>query len=167
MSFQSLQWLFPIAVTLHNGEEALWFPDWSRKAARWPAPVEPGVFGFAVLVFTLLAFFVTWLSVRSGKQTPWTYLYFGYMAAVLANAFIPHIAVSAGTRSYMPGLATATVVNVPVLSLLTWLAVNEGYVSGWKAAEYSACVGGIGLVSIPLLFKLGRVLKLDGRRPRT
>jgi len=167
MSFQSLQWLFPIAVTLHNGEEALWFPDWSRKAARWPAPVEPGVFGFAVVVFTLLAFVVTWLSVRSGKQTLWTYLYFGYMAAVLANAFIPHIAVSAGTRSYMPGLATATVVNVPVLSLLTWLAVNEGYVSGWKAAEYSACVGGIGLVSIPLLFKLGRVLKLDGRRPRT
>jgi hypothetical protein len=167
MSFQSLQWLFPIAVTLHNGEEALWFPDWSRKAARWPAPVELGVFGFAVAVFTLLAFVVTWLSVRSGKQTLWTYLFFGYMAAVLANAFIPHIAVSAATRSYMPGVATATLVNFPVLSLMIWLAFKEEFVSGWKAAGYSSCVACILLVSIPLLFKLGRVLKLDGRRPGT
>lgn len=167
MSFQSLQWLFPVAVTLHNGEEAIWFPEWSRRARRWPAPVENGVFLFAVVVFTLLAFVVTWLSVRSGKQTLWTYLYFGYMAATLANAFIPHIAVSVATRSYMPGVATATVVILPVLSLLTWLALKEGYVSGWKATEYSVGVAGIGLVSIPLLFKLGRLLKLDGRRPRT
>jgi hypothetical protein len=108
---------------------------------------------------------VTRLSVRSGKQTIWTYLDFGYMTAVLANAFVPHIAVSLATRSYMPGVATATVVNLPALSLLTWLAVKEGYVSGWKAAEYSVCVAGILLVAIPLLFKLGRLLKLDGGRP--
>jgi hypothetical protein len=165
MSFQSLQWLFPIAFTLHNGEEAIWFPEWSRRARRWPAPVENGVFCFAVVVFTALAFVVTWLSVRSGRQTLWTYLYFGYMAATFANAFIPHIAVSVATRSYMPGVATATVVILPVLSLLIWLALKEGYVSGWKAAEYSVCVAGIGLASIPLLFKLGRLLKLDGRRP--
>jgi hypothetical protein len=167
MSFQSLQWLFPVAVTLHNGEEAIWFPEWSRRARRWPAPVENGVFLFAVVVFTLLAFVVTWLSVRSGRQTVWTYLYFGYMAATLANAFIPHIAVSVATRSYMPGVATAAIVNLPVLSLLIWLAVKEDYVSGWKAAEYSACVAGIGTVSIPLLFKLGRLLRLDGKRPGT
>jgi hypothetical protein len=165
MNFQGLQWLFPVAVTLHNGEEAVWFPKWSRRARRWPPPVETGIFCFAVVVFTVLAFVVTWLSVRSGKQTIWTYLDFGFMTAVLANAFVPHIAVSLATRSYMPGVATATVVNLPVLSLLTWLAVKEGYVSGWKAAEYSVCVAGILLVAIPLLFKLGRLLKLDGGRP--
>ena len=129
--------------------------------------MENGVFLFAAAIFTVLAFVVTWLSVRSGKQTLWTYLYFGYMAATLANAFIPHIAVSVATRSYMPGVATAAIVNLPVLSLLIWLAVKEGYVSGWKATEYSVGVAGIGLVSIPLLFKLGRLLRLDGKRPGT
>jgi hypothetical protein len=106
MSFGNLQWLFPIVVTLHNAEEAIWFPDWTKRAGRWHAPVAPGVFRFAVAVFTVLAFGVTWLSAMSGKQTVWTYLTFGYMVGVLANVLIPHVAVSVVTRRYMPGVAT-------------------------------------------------------------
>jgi len=67
-------------------------------------PVAPGVFRFAVTVFTILAFAVTWLSARSGKQTAWTYLAFGYMVGVLANALIPHIALTIAMRRYMRAL---------------------------------------------------------------
>ena len=148
MSFGNLQWLFPIVVTLHNAEEAIWFPDWTKRAGRWHAPVAPGVFRFAVAVFTVLAFGVTWLSAISG------------MVGVLANVLIPHVAVSVVTRRYMPGVATGVALNLPTLSLLVVLALREGYVSGWEAVAYSVSVTSIGLLSIPALFKLGKILNL-------
>ncbi len=160
MSFQNLQWLFPIVITLHNAEEAVWLPGWSQHAGRWHAPVAPGVFRFAVIVFTALAFALTWLSARSGKQTVWSYLIFGYMVAMLANALVPHIAVIIAMRQYMPGVATAALLNLPALALLLILALREGYVSGWRAAEYSVAVPVLLLISIPALFKLGKILNL-------
>jgi hypothetical protein len=164
MSFQSLQWLFPVVVTLHNAEEAAWFPDWSKRAKHWFVPVEPGVFRFTAATLTALAFAVTWLSVRSGKQTFWTYLFFGYLTAMLVNALIPHVAVTLAERRYMPGVATAVFLNLPVLSMLSVSALKEGYVSGWKSAAYGAGVGGILLLSIRTLFKLGKLFGLGSRR---
>jgi len=160
MSFQSLEWLFPIVITLHNTEEAIWLPGWSKRAVLWHSPVTPGSFRFAVAVLTFLAFAVTWLSARSGKQTIWTYLAFGYMVAVLANVLIPHIALTVALRSYMPGVATAAALNLPVLSLLVVFAIREGYVSGWKAVAICAGVSGVLVASIPALFKLGKSLNL-------
>ena len=158
MSFQNLIWLFPIVITLHNTEEAIWFPAWSKRASRWHAPVAPGVFCFGAATLTALAFAVTGLSARSGRETIWTYLAFGYMVAMLANVLVPHIAVTVATRRYMPGVATGVALNLPVLSLLVTLALREGYVSGWRAAVYAAAVSAFLLASIPALFKLGLAL---------
>src|ERR1700676_402645 len=107
MSFQKQQWLFPIAVTLHNSEEALWLPAWWVRHAK-EVPVHPGAgaFRFAVAVLTLAAFVVTYLSERKGKETVWAYLMFGYIVAMLANVFIPHIPASLVFRSYTPGVVT-------------------------------------------------------------
>ena len=160
MSFQSLEWLFPIVITLHNTEEAIWLPGWSKRAVLWHSPVTPGSFRFAVVVLTVLAFAVTGMSASSGKQTVWTYLIFGYMAAVLANVLIPHLALTVSLRSYMPGVATAVALNLPVLSLLVVLALREGYVSGWKAVAFCIGVSGVLVASIPALFKFGKVLHL-------
>jgi hypothetical protein len=113
-----------------------------------------------VAVLTVLAFAVTGMSASSGKQTVWTYLIFGYMAAVLANVLIPHIALTVALRSYMPGVATAVLLNLPVLSLLMVLALMEGYVSGWKAVAFCIGVSGVLVASIPALFKFGKVLHL-------
>jgi hypothetical protein len=158
MSFQSLEWLFPLVITLHNAEEAIWLPGWSKRAIRWPAPVAPGVFCFAVVVLTVLAYAITWLSTVSGKQSVWTYLAFGSIAATLANVLIPHLGVTIATRNYMPGVATAVLLNLPVLSLLVVLAIREGYVSGWKAVAYCLGVIVVLVASIPALFKLGKGL---------
>ena len=160
LDFRTLEWLFPMVVTLHNTEEAIWLPGWSKRAVLWHSPVTPGSFRFTAAVLTVLAFAVTWLSARSGKQTVWTYLAFGYMAAVLANVLIPHIALTVALRSYMPGVATGVVLNLPVLSLLVVMALKEGYVSGAKAAEYSVGVAGLLLLFIPALFKSGKALNL-------
>jgi len=160
MSFQHLQWLFPILVALHNGEEAIWLPDWSKRAERWHAPIERLIFLPVAAVMTVLAFAVTWLSAASGKQTTWTYLAFGSMAVMLANVLIPHIALTVVQRSYMPGVATAVLLNLPVLSLLVVSAIREGYVSGWKAAAYSVGVGGILLATVRILFMTRKNPKL-------
>jgi hypothetical protein len=160
LDFQTVEWLFPMAALLHNAEEAIWLPGWSKRAVLWHSPVTPGSFRFAVAVLTLLAFAITWLSAASGKQTVWTYLAFGYMAAMLANVLIPHIALTVALRSYMPGVATAVAFNLPVLSLLGMLAIREGYVSGWKAVGFCVGVAGALVASIFALFKLGKVLNL-------
>jgi len=104
MHYRNLVWLFPLVISLHNAEEAIWLPGWSKRAGFWKTPVSPGVFRFAVAVLTALAFAVTWLSAVSGKQSVWTYLEFGYMAAVLVNVLIPHLAATVARRSYRLGL---------------------------------------------------------------
>ncbi len=160
MSYRNLLWLFPIGVTLHNAEEAIWLPGWSKCAVLWHNPVTPGSFRFAAAVLTLLAFALTWLCTVSGKQTVWAYLVVGYMIAVLVNAVFPHIAFTVALRSYMPGTATAMALNLPVLSLLVAIAFREGYVSGEKAIAYSVGVAALLLASIRILLKTGNVLNL-------
>jgi len=160
LSFRNLLWLFPIALTLHNVEEAIWLPGWSKRAVIWHKPVTPRRFRVVVVVLTVLAFAVTWLSAISGKQTVWTYLAFGYMATVLANVLIPHVALTVALRSYMPGVATAVALNLPVLSLLMVLAIRNGYVSGWKAAGYSIGVAVILVAAIQILFNKSKILNL-------
>ena len=160
MSYRNLLWLFPIVMTLHNAEEAIWLPAWARRTGFWHTPVSPGVFRFAAAVLTVLAFAVTALSAESGKQSIWTYLAFGSMVVTLANVLIPHLAASVAQRSYMPGLATAVALNLPVLSLLVVMALREGYVSGARAAAYSVAVAGFLVSFIPALFKIGKVLNL-------
>jgi hypothetical protein len=153
-------WLFPIVITLHNAEEAIWLPGWSKRVGFWKTPASPGAFRFAVAILTALAFAVTWLSGQSGKQSIWTYLAFGTMAAMLVNVLVPHLAATIARRSYMPGVVTAVALNLPVLSLLVVMALREGYVSGWKAAVYSVVVAGLLVAAIPALFKIGRALNL-------
>jgi hypothetical protein len=56
MRFRMLQWLFPLVVTLHNTEEAIWLPAWSQHAGTWHVPVGPGEFRFAALGFDTSCF---------------------------------------------------------------------------------------------------------------
>jgi hypothetical protein len=164
--FASLQWLFPIVIILHNLEEAIWLPGWANRTGFWRTPVSPGLFRFVVAVLTALALAVTWLSARSGAQTPWTYLMFGCMVTTLANAVYPHLALSISMRSYMPGTATAVALNLPVLSFLVASALSERQVSGWKSVAYAAGVPALLLLSLVVLFKPGR-LRISQREAKT
>jgi hypothetical protein len=160
MGVRHLIWIFPAVVTLHNAEEAIWLPAWSARAGRWYKPIAPWVFRFAAMVLTVVVWLITWMSVRSGKQSVWAYLTFGYMAAMLGNTFIPHVALTVATRKYMLGLASALALNLPLLSWLIWLALKEGRVSGGKAIASILCVPMLLALSIPLLFKIGKAMAL-------
>jgi hypothetical protein len=161
MTFRDLEWLFPIVVSLHNAEEAIGFPGWLRgPGRRWHGSITSGAARFAAAILALLAFAVTWMSLVSGRQTVWTYLAFGYIAAMLANVLAPHLIATIMLHRYVPGILTALLLNLPVLTLLVVYALREGYVSGWKAVAYCAGVSATLVASLPVLFKLGKALKL-------
>lgn len=159
MSFERALWLFPAVVTLHNLEEAIWLPRWAARDARWPSPGSH-VFLFAVTVLTLFAYTSTWLALRSGRQSFWMYVVFGYMVAVLINVLVPHLAMTVLRRSYMPGLGTGLLFILPVLWMLVAHSVKEQYVSGLRAVSAAIAVPLVLLCSIPALFALGKAMKL-------
>ena len=156
--FEKAQWLFPIAVALHNSEEAVWMPGWaSQHHIRLPfAPPQAGEIRFALLVLTAGAFAVTYLSQRNGKQSFWAYLTFGYMVAVLANVLVPHIPATLVYRMYTPGVVTAGLVNLPCMSLLVFMSVRENWVSGGRAIASAIAVPLAIAGMIPILFLMGR-----------
>jgi hypothetical protein len=153
------QWLFPVAVTLHNLEEAIWLPGWvAEHANQLPYVAGPAAFRFAAAVLTVAAYVITYLSVHHGRENLWTYLWFGYVVTMLANVFIPHVPAALIFRSYAPGLVTAVVVNLPVMTFLLVHALRYGYASGRKAVVF-AVVMPVGIVAmVPILFVVGKLL---------
>jgi len=151
MTFKRLQWLFPLALTLHNGEEAIWMPEWDlQHAAQLPLhPPGAAKIRFALGVLTVAAFAVTYLSARKGPQSIWAYLTFGYIVAVLANVLVPHVPAAIAFRGYAPGVVTAVLINLPLMSILAIRAVRERWVTGWKAAVFGV---GVPLVLAGMVF---------------
>jgi Protein of unknown function with HXXEE motif len=141
MQFQRMQWLFPIAVTLHNSEEAFYMPNWV-SVHRGQLPLHPGTatLRFALLLLALAAFAVTYLSAQKGKLSVGAYLLFGYAAAMLVNVLIPHVRATWVFGEYTPGVVTAVLINLPVMSILLFKAVREEWVSGMKAIAYALLV---------------------------
>ncbi len=160
MAFRYLQLLFPVLVALHNAEEAIGMPRWRRRSGPWFGGVQPAVFRFAVVVLTILAFAITVLSTVSGRMSFWGNVTFGYIIAMLLNSLVPHIAVSVAKRTLMPGVITAAILNLPILSFLAALALKQGYVSSHDALRFSIAVPLLLLLLIPLLFKIGTFLGL-------
>lgn len=155
-SFLELQWLFPIIVTLHNLEEAIWLPSWSQTAGKWHSKVGKQEFRFAVFVLTILAYGLTYLSWSSGPESIWTYLNCGYMLAMLLNVFLPHLIATIAMRRYCPGVWTGIILNLPINSLLLYLAFHEKWIMCEKFILFSLITVLAILLSIPFLFFLGR-----------
>jgi|SRR5271165_6093576 len=158
MKVRKLQWLFPVAVTLHNLEEGISMPGWAaRHAAQLPMqPPGAAKICFGLMLLTALAFVVTYFSDRKGRESIWAYLLFGYVAAMLLNVFVPHVPATFLFRSYTPGVITAVLINLPVMTILVVWMIREGWVSGWKAVVFAVFVPAglagmiVGLLLAPL-----------------
>jgi hypothetical protein len=150
-----MQWLFPIAVTLHNSEEAVCMPKWIAVHSK-RLPVSPAAtrIWFGLLLLTLAAFAVTYLSAQKGKRSMWTYLLFGYAVAMLVNVFIPHVPATLIFGEYTPGIVTAVLINLPIMSILLLKAVREQWVSGTKTIAYALLVPLTIGAAISVLFAL-------------
>jgi hypothetical protein len=158
-----LSWLFALAITFHNAEEAWLLPAWSRtNTGRWHSSVGEGEFRFATVILTILAYLVVGLAVNSGKESVGAYLLAGYALAMLLNVLFPHVLATIFLRRYAPGTATAVLLNLPVTFLLLSTMIQESSIQLkpflWIGPLVTVCLLG----SIPLLFALGRWLLKPG-----
>ena len=156
MAFDRLAWLFAVAVSVHNLEEAVWLPKWSASCGRWHRPVAAGPFRFTVAALTLAAWAAVFLAVLGGRESIGAYLTAGYALAMLLNVVFPHLLAVVVLRRYAPGIATALVLNLPVTLLLLQKAFADGFVSPSRFVWVGPLVvaGILGL--IPAMLILGR-----------
>jgi hypothetical protein len=158
MSSVSLWVFFPIAITLHNLEEAVWLPNWSNHAERFHKPVEANVFYFAVIFVTILAYLSTFLAVALPSSWLWKYIFHGFLGAMILNTFVPHLASTIILRRYSPGLVTGLFLLIPVNSIILYQSVTFGQIKLLDLI-FSILVVSIVLLSLlPLLFKIGEYL---------
>lgn len=158
MDFVLAAWLFAGAVTVHNLEEAILLPAWSNTAGRWHAPVGVREFRFAVTLLTVLAYVAVWTTIYYGRESLAAHLLSGYALAMLLNVFVPHGLATIILRQYAPGTVTALLLNLPASILLLHQAFQEGYIHFQRFLWTGPLVVAGILVSIPLLFAVGRHL---------
>lgn len=158
MDFILLAWLFALAVTIHNVEEAILLPAWSQTAGRWHHPVGPREFRFAVSVLTVAACVAVLMAVIQGKESVGAYFLSGYALAMLLNVLFPHVIATVVLRRYAPGTLTSLFLNLPVTLLLIRQGLQEGYIHLQKFLWAGPMVVVMILLSIPLLLALGKRL---------
>jgi hypothetical protein len=156
MGFNILIWLFAMAVTVHNFEEAIWLPAWSKTSGRFHHPVDIFEFRFAVTVLTLIAYITTCSSMIGGKGSMGAYLVSGYALAMLLNVIFPHLLATLVMRRYAPGTATAILLNLPISSMLLYQGLEEGFIDK-SVFIYVGPLVVVGiLLLIPWLFFMSR-----------
>jgi hypothetical protein len=160
ISPETRQWLFPIAITLHNLEEAIWLPTFSAKLGI--VTVSQEGFSFAVTALTLFGYLITYLSIKQGKESWATYVYHGYVLGMLLNVFFPHLLATLALQQYAPGIITGILINLPVMSYLLWHGFQYQYISTPKFWFIAPIVALAIVSSIPLLFAMaGYVESID------
>ena len=158
MSQTGLWIFFPLAITLHNLEEAAWLPAWSKHAKKFHKPVEAGEFHFAVLIVTILAYLSTFLAVAFPAAWLWTYIFHGFLGAMILNTFVPHLAATIILKRYSPGLMSGLALLVPVNSSILYHSLNSGLVT-WPGLLFSIFAVSVTLLGLlPIFFKVGKKL---------
>jgi len=160
MSDILLLWSFPLAVAIHNLEEAIWLPGWSaERAGRWHGPVSAAAFRFAVSVLTALVFVIAGWAEAGGVGSVGHYLLVAYAVAQALNVAFPHAVAAVVTRTYAPGLLTGLFLVLPAAGGLIVHSLAEDQLKLDRVVVVS--VGFILSVaaSIPLLFRIGTLLE--------
>ena len=154
-------WLIPVALALHNVEEAATFsrylplvqarlPDFAQPVA---ARIDIGDLRVALLWVTIVPFLViAWAAVRpESLAARWCAL---EVQAVVALNVVSHVIVAGWLRGYSPGLLTAVLVNAPLSYALFARAARERWIpswSWWLLPPVALLVHGPGLIGLLLL----------------
>lgn len=148
--------LLALAVTAHNVEEMIWLPGFKPGLVA----VSARAFRFAAsaiaVVFWVVAIAVPYVPRAEAIMA-------GFAAAMMFNAVVPHLALTAWLRRYHPGTATAWLAVVPAGLLML---ASTGGAARLSDPDFlvSAVAGFAGLaISLPVLLLIGRLL-VDGKQ---
>ena len=150
--------IFLLGFTLHNIEEAVWLPKWSKYARKFHEPVDSNQFIFAVIIVTIIGYLLTALDFLMGSSSGYvSYVYLGFVGMMGINALFPHLIATIALKKYAPGLMTALFLNLPLSLILIINAIKNG-LSPFYVLAAIVIVGGIILFSLKYLFRLGQAL---------
>jgi len=154
-----LIWMVPGAIALHNFEEALLLPAWSKSlAGRWHRPVGAFAFRFAVIILTAVAIVVAILAQLDGKGSLGFYLLAAYALGQSLNVFVPHLAATIATRTYAPGLATGLFFVLPASGALLTSAFSSPDFELRTFLVVFAVFIPVMVLSIPMLLWVGKMI---------
>jgi len=105
------KWLLPLAVTLHNVEEAIWLPGF-RAHHGWTS-ITPLQFRMAALVSAVFALAVTYAATKNDRNRIASFIFYTFCWIMLLNVMW-HVAASFYFRAYAPGSITAVVAVLPI-----------------------------------------------------
>ncbi len=110
-----LEILFILGFSLHNLEEALWLPKWSKVAGKYHQKIGEKEFRFAVIIITALGYLISFqYFLFSEKYFFSKLLYFSFVAMMVLNVIFPHLLATILLRKYAPGLISGLLLNLPI-----------------------------------------------------
>jgi len=150
--------LFVFAFVIHNIEEAVWLPSWSKHAKKFHKDVDFNEFVFAVLIITILGVLLTFLNSIYDNKIMHS-LYLGYVGMMVLNAIFPHLVATIALKRYAPGLITAIALNVPIGSYILYESMKE--LEFINIITSTVLISVIIVVSLPVLFRISKCIKVE------
>jgi cellulose synthase/poly-beta-1,6-N-acetylglucosamine synthase-like glycosyltransferase len=150
--------LFVFAFVIHNIEEAIWLPGWSKHAKKFHKAVNFNEFVFAVLIITILGVLLTFLnSIYNNKII--NIIYLGYVGMMVLNVLFPHLVATIALRRYAPGLITAIVLNAPIGIYIIFESMKK--IEFINIITSTALISIIIVFALPILFRISKLIKLE------
>lgn len=147
--------LFILGFTLHNIEEAIWLPEWSKYAERFHKRVSRNEFLFAVIIITAIGYLFTFQYLLFKDAYPLSkYLYCGFVLMMVMNVFTPHLLSSIILKRYCPGTATGVLLNLPIGGYILHKNINPVSELYHVLIAFTV-ITVITLLLIKILFRLG------------
>jgi Protein of unknown function with HXXEE motif len=157
-----LVWGLPVAMLLHNAEEAAMVARYLPTVrARLPAAVQGMTPGprelYVVLVVVTAIPFVLALVARRPATSRWGVYGLLVVAVVLLVNVIWHLGAAVWLGGYAPGVVTAVVANLPVTTVALSRSRHRGLVSRrgvWRLFLIAVLLHGPGLIGLFWLVSL-------------
>lgn len=150
--------LFLLSFTLHNIEEGIWLPRWSKYAGKFHPKVSNNEFHFALVVLTSFGYMLTFLFLMFGQSFEiLKYIYMGFLLMMCLNSIFPHLLASIALKRYAPGTLTGLLLNLPIGMAIILKQIENGIVL-YKFLIVAVAFIIITIASLRPLFKLGKRL---------
>jgi len=151
-----LELLFLMAFSLHNLEEAVWLPQWSKSAKKFHMEVGENEFRFAVIVVTVIGYLITASYLILGEKNAISkYIYFGFVMMMSMNAIFPHLLSSVILKTYSPGTITGCFLLLPIGFYIIFVK-NGIFIFDQKFLLGFASVSIFMILILKPLFKIGK-----------
>lgn len=153
-----IELIFILGFSLHNIEEAIWLPQWSKHAQKYHRQVSENEFRFAVIIITAIGYLITFQYLLFAPMHPISkYIFLGFILMMVLNVIFPHLISSILLHKYAPGTITGVLLNGPIgIYILSTKILNTQELLFTILAFIIITV--VFLLMINVLFKIGNHL---------